>query len=161
MGTDRRQSFEEATGILKTEYAQPRREFLYETQVKADDSEVRVIVSGSPQQTNIRYFVPANNSLGQSWTRLDFDASSWGQGPTGIGYERSASGSYDSLIATDLIDEMNNRTSAYVRIPFQLESLEDVNDLTLRMKYDDGFIAYLNGTEVGAEVLVTVLPPMT
>ncbi|MCP4189550.1 MAG: hypothetical protein GY768_02860 [Planctomycetaceae bacterium] len=145
------QSFEEATEILKTEYAQPRREFLYQTQVMADDAEVRVIVSSDPQKTDLRYWVPRNNSLGNNWTRLDFNDSSWQQGPTGIGFEKSASGTYDPLIATDIVDEMSDRTSVFVRIPFQVESLEDLNDLTLRMKYDDGFIAYLNGTEVARE----------
>ena len=142
------QSFEEATDILKMDYAQPRREFLYQTQVMADDAKVRVIVSSNRQETNLRYWVPRNNSLGNNWTRLEFNDSSWQQGPTGIGFEKSASGTYDPLIATDIVDEMSDRTSVFVRIPFQLESLEDLNDLTLRMKYDDGFIAYLNGTEV-------------
>ena len=141
------QTFNEATDILKAEYAQPRREFLYLTQMVPDDSETRVIVSGEREETLIRYFIPRNNSLGSSWTGVNFNDSSWKTGPNGIGFERT-SGAYDDLIATNIRDEIEGLTSAYVRIPFELETLADVEQLTLRMKYDDGFIAYLNGTEV-------------
>ena len=39
-------------------------------------------------------------------------------------------------------------TSVLVRIPFEIEDLDSIRALTLRMKYDDGFVAYLNGVEV-------------
>ena len=36
----------------------------------------------------------------------------------------------------------------YIRIPFQIEEPSLIQSLRLRMKYDDGFIAYLNGQPV-------------
>ena len=141
------QTFQEANGILKNEYSTPRREFLYETQVAPDTSHLEVFVSGTPGDTLARYLVPSNNSLGTSWTALGFDDQSWKEGETGIGFEKSPPG-YDNLLRTDLSNEMDDRTSVYMRIPFQLDSLNGLDDLTLRVKYDDGFIAYLNGTEV-------------
>ncbi len=54
-----------------------------------------------------------------------------------------------SLIATDVQTQMLNRaSSAYVRIPFALTNPAVFTTLTLRMKYDDGFVAYLNGQEI-------------
>ena len=43
-----------------------------------------------------------------------------------------------------------SNSSVYIRMTFQLDgqSLSKITKLTLGMKYDDGFIAYLNGTEV-------------
>lgn len=41
-------------------------------------------------------------------------------------------------------------SSAYVRVPFTLASIPDADTLTLRVKYDDGFIAWLNGTQIAA-----------
>lgn len=41
-------------------------------------------------------------------------------------------------------------SSAYVRVPFSLSSVPDADSLTLRVKYDDGFIAWLNGTQIAA-----------
>ena len=38
--------------------------------------------------------------------------------------------------------------SAYVRIPFEVTDPADIDALILRMKYDDGFVAYVNGHEV-------------
>jgi hypothetical protein len=56
---------------------------------------------------------------------------------------------YDSLIQTDVDAEMSGvNSSAYIRIPFSVENPGDITTLTLRMKYDDGFVAYLNGVEV-------------
>ena len=54
------------------------------------------------------------------------------------------------LIATDMQTQMVGRaSSAYIRLPFHVADPAIFSSLTLRMKYDDGFVAYLNGTEVG------------
>ncbi len=62
-----------------------------------------------------------------------------------------ASGSFNSLIQTDLAAAMRNvNASALLRLPFVVvaEELPVFDQLTLRMKYDDGFAAYLNGVKV-------------
>ena len=41
-------------------------------------------------------------------------------------------------------------TSLYMRIPFDVTNPGELTGLVLKMKYDDGFIAYLNGTRVAA-----------
>jgi hypothetical protein len=38
--------------------------------------------------------------------------------------------------------------SVYIRIPFSATNTAFISSLTLRMKYDDAFVACLNGTEV-------------
>jgi hypothetical protein len=63
--------------------------------------------------------------------------------PTGGG------GSLRPLITTDVqADMLNRNSSAYIRLPFSVANPAAFSTLTLRMKYDDGFVAYLNGTEV-------------
>ncbi|MFM1767771.1 MAG: hypothetical protein RJA22_300 [Verrucomicrobiota bacterium] len=42
----------------------------------------------------------------------------------------------------------NVNASAYVRLAFDVENPAQFNALVLRLKYDDGFVAYLNGEEV-------------
>jgi len=80
-----------------------------------------------------------------------FDDSAWmvvaGE-PGGIGYERNSG--YENLLSLNLEELMyNNYTSFYVRIPFIVEDdLKNINSMSLRMRYDDGFVAYINGTEV-------------
>ncbi len=58
---------------------------------------------------------------------------------------------YDELIRGDLGAAMAGRNpSAFIRLPFELDASTISGDvqLLLRMRYDDGFIAYLNGIEV-------------
>ena len=56
---------------------------------------------------------------------------------------------YQGLIETNLQLEMfSQRSSAYARVPFSIGEADAVDTLTLHMHYDDGFVAYLNGTEV-------------
>jgi hypothetical protein len=59
-------------------------------------------------------------------------------------------GPFNGLIATDLRAQMQNvNASAYVRARFSYDPASlPVDRLTLRMKYDDGFVAYLNGAEI-------------
>ena len=67
--------------------------------------------------------------------------------PTGLGYENNPGDAinYTSLIATPL---PSGTATAYIRVKFNLASLDDIGRLKLRMKYDDGFAAYINGVPV-------------
>ena len=52
-------------------------------------------------------------------------------------------------IQTDVEETMYGQNgSAYVRIPFDVPAGTELDLLELRMRYDDGFVAYLNGQEV-------------
>ena len=68
--------------------------------------------------------------------------------PGGIGYERSTG--YQSLINIDLGQQMyGKQTTCYIRIPFALDrDPAQLDAVQLRVRYDDGFIAYINGIEV-------------
>ena len=98
------------------------------------------------------------NSLSiQEWTDVATppNAASWTTGTTGVGYEASPTSntSYSSLLGLDLQARMRNRsTTAYIRVPFTVDAqtLASARGLFLDMKYDDGFIAYLNGVRVTA-----------
>ncbi len=58
-------------------------------------------------------------------------------------------GSIGAQLGTDLVDAMRGTNpGAYTRIAFEVEDPADLSSLLLRMRYDDGFIAYLNGEEV-------------
>lgn len=99
------------------------------------------------------------SDIGSTWiSDLEFDDSGWShcQGsPGGIGYE--AGTGYAGLISLDVIEEMrsgtNPNTSCYIRIPFSVSAadLEEIGFLDLRIRYDDGFIAYLNGDKIAEQ----------
>ncbi|MBP7050479.1 MAG: lamin tail domain-containing protein [Phycisphaerae bacterium] len=78
-----------------------------------------------------------------------FDDSAWTRGTGGVGFERGTG--YEDYIQIDVESQMYNRNATcYVRIPFAVtdENLASLTGLTLSVRYDDGFIAYLNGTEI-------------
>ena len=55
-------------------------------------------------------------------------------------------------IATNVRSQMHGvNASAYIRIPFTVSDPSVIDQLTLRMRYDDGFVAYLNGREIARE----------
>ncbi len=84
---------------------------------------------------------------GNVWFTDAFDDSSWTAGTGGVGYE-AGSGSYPNYFDIDVQSEMfNGNTSCYIRIPFTADDAEYSN-MMLRIRYDDGFVAYLNGAEV-------------
>jgi hypothetical protein len=59
--------------------------------------------------------------------------------------------SLSNQFVTDVGGVMTNLNStAYLRIPFNLADVATINGLTLRLKYDDGFAAYLNGVLVAS-----------
>ena len=67
---------------------------------------------------------------------------------TGVGFERDTG--YENLLGTTGVDAamFGVNSSIYVRLPFTVPAGQTFATLKLRMKYDDGFVAYLNGTEV-------------
>ncbi|MBN1442793.1 MAG: chitobiase/beta-hexosaminidase C-terminal domain-containing protein, partial [Planctomycetes bacterium] len=106
-------------------------------------SAVTILASGAPA----RALVPADGSLGLAWIQPGFDDAGWIAGTTGVGYERTTG--FEELIGTDLLSAMDGaNASAYIRVRFDVSDPAEIDVLTLRMKYDDGFIAYLNGTEI-------------
>ncbi len=57
----------------------------------------------------------------------------------------------ESSITTDIRTAMHGvSSSAYVRVPFFVNDLSALDELTLKMRYDDGFVAYINGVPVAA-----------
>ncbi len=96
---------------------------------------------------SVRALVPADDSLADTWTDPSFDDATWTGGTTGVGYETETG--YEARIGHDVQAEMFGvNTSAYLRVPFDVDDLAAVDQLSLQMQYDDGFAAYLNGQEV-------------
>ena len=95
-----------------------------------------------------RALVPTNDSLETSWYRSTFDDSSWRSGNSGVGFEKSPGGSTDvtPYVGIDVADDMYGKNgTCYIRMPFNIADTPNFQKLVLRMLYDDGFVAYLNG----------------
>ncbi|MBN1852819.1 MAG: CotH kinase family protein, partial [Pirellulales bacterium] len=105
--------------------------------------------------TNLHYLIPTNGALGTSWTGAAFNDDSWMGAAgeflyAGIGYEDNPTNTinFTSLLETTVA---SGTTSLYTRFEFDVADPQAYNTLILRMMYDDGFIAYLNGIEVARD----------
>ncbi len=95
-----------------------------------------------------RAFVPTG-PISDAWRGGSaFDDSTWISGTGGVGYERQSG--YEQFFSIDLGSQMyGQNASCYIRIPFTVSGEPGAfNVMTLRMRYDDGFVAYLNGVEI-------------
>lgn len=104
-----------------------------------------------PRDATKRVLVPTGPVTGDWRSIRSFDDSSWllsSGAPGGLGFGRGAG--FEPYVTTNLTSRMLNvNSSCYVRIPFRFDGdKSQVTSLTLNMQYDDGFVAYLNGTEI-------------
>jgi hypothetical protein len=98
------------------------------------------------------YFVPVTDTVDDVWAEASFDAASRGfaVGKASLGYETSPDSR--TSFAAEIVTELPPRTHAvYARIEFPVDDASAVSDLVLRLKYDDAFVAYLNGLKVAEE----------
>lgn len=87
---------------------------------------------------NWRYLAAAEPPA--NWTEPDFDDSGWPEAPAGFGYG-------DDDDRTLLADMQGRYSRVYLRHTFAAAALLDDAELSLRIRYDDAFIAWLNGSE--------------
>ncbi len=76
-----------------------------------------------------------------NWNSRTYDDGAWSSGPAGFGYGDSD----DNTVLSDMED---GYLSLYIRRSFTVADPTGIHTLTLGAWYDDGFVAYLNGTEV-------------
>jgi hypothetical protein len=106
----------------------------------------------APEDSDKRVLVPVG-PVDDNWKGGgDFDDSAWLSctgSPGGVGFERTTG--FEDFISLDLIEQMySTNATFYMRVPFVIDvgDLADFGSMTLNVRYDDGFIAYLNGIEV-------------
>ncbi|MCF7973654.1 MAG: lamin tail domain-containing protein [Phycisphaerae bacterium] len=77
-----------------------------------------------------------------------FDDSGWAAGTGGVGYEWGTD--FVDYIGIDVMDDMFVMNSTcLIRIPFDLTTdPSQLESLILKIRYDDGFVAFVNGLEV-------------
>jgi len=82
------------------------------------------------------YYI-GDDQVPNSWNAQTFDATSWATGSGGFGY-----GDNDDNTTTA------QTTSIFIRKEFNISSISSITSAILHADYDDGFVAYLNGTEI-------------
>ena len=115
-------------------------------------------------ESDEKIVVVPTEDIGSAWqSDLVYDTAGWhtwdGE-PGAIGFD-SGDGAYVPLIGLDLEAEMDDiNATCYVRIPFNYSGdPAELVSMSLNVRYDDGFIAYLNGTEIRRENFNPDEPP--
>jgi len=136
---------------LETERGNPATKKRIETRVLVRNQTTESIGSTTllAEGTLGRYLVPSDGSVDGTWMNSNFNDSSWSTANTGIGYDENSTYLSHFGANGNLGANLNGEnTSFYLRIPFTITDLASIGQLTLRMKYDDGFVAFLNGQRV-------------
>jgi YVTN family beta-propeller protein len=96
--------------------------------------------------SEVKYTIPTNDSLGTSWREVGFDDSAWLVGKNAIGFE-SKVGLINNEIKTDIGEAMRGvGYSVYARYSFEIDNeSSNLHGIKLRVKFDDGYAAFLNG----------------
>lgn len=83
------------------------------------------------------------------WKDTGFNDASWMEGPSGFGYGDDD----DATVLEDMRQTASQPgyLSLFLRTTFDLPVLDAIDQLVLRVDFDDGFVAYLNGFEVARE----------
>ncbi len=129
----------------------------------AGQLEAPLLESGDPAQVLIPDAADDAN-FGTSWRGGDESAfavagglTSW-TNTTGMGVGFDTNGTLTTSINTDVETEMRGvNASAYLRAPFTVSNPLTVTGLTMPITYDDGFVAYLNGSEVARRCAPTTV----
>lgn len=103
----------------------------WETIIKANEQWSYFLGTTTPVATE-----PASN-----WRTLAFDDSGWAQGAGGIGYGDGDDGTTLDVSGIQVM-------SVFLRKKFTVVDKSKIESAILSVDYDDGFIAYLNGTEI-------------
>ena len=95
----------------------------------------------------VKVLVPSNNLLGDGWLVIDFQDEGWQSAQMGVGYDENTTYSNEFGANGNLGDALNGvNNSVYIRATFEINDPASITELILKMKYDDGFVAYLNDT---------------
>ncbi len=118
------------------------------------------------ERVAVTAYIPGVDEFSEpTWTQLNFDPSShplWSaaaiNGTTGVGFDKG--GDYLPWIGTDVSAMEDNSGSVLTRIAFTHDDSVAFERLQLQLRYDDAFVAYLNGLEIArSDNIRTQHPP--
>ena len=111
-----------------------------------DDDESSPLVG---PEAPARFLIPMVRDDVTGWTETGFDDALWKEGVSAFGYDRSGADLFGPLLGQDSSSDLYSReTSIFIRHAFRIPNPASIGQLLLKIRYNDGFVAYLNGLEV-------------
>jgi hypothetical protein len=145
----------EVTGVVQIDWHFSKRE------LTGINTTAKIFQNGTQRDT---ITVSTNDFVGSTKTTLSFNVSAGdlidftvepGADIVGDLCSLNATIFASTTVSNQFLSDVGNlmtniNSSAYLRLPFTVSSVQGLASLLLRLKYDDGFVAYLNGTPIGA-----------
>ncbi|MFB6320597.1 CotH kinase family protein [Saccharicrinis sp. FJH54] len=109
-----------------------------------------IVISASSQElirsgTEYKYFKGSQSpSTADDWIQLNFNDQTWDNGSSPFWYGDGSGG-------TILDDMQNNYSSFYLRTKIEVDSVTNIEDVSLFVNYDDGFNLFINSHLVLSE----------
>ena len=98
-----------------------------------------------PPRSTLFPYTTLFRSAKEKWTETNFKLTSdWRSGRSGFGFQKSGS-TLTGLIKTKI---RTSKRAIWLRKKFSIKNQDTLDYLILRIQFDDGFIAYLNGQKV-------------
>lgn len=115
------------------------------------------------QSTPIKAFAPVDTSLIPAWRTIGFNDAAWTSGTFGVGYMNSgANPNLSADLGVNLSAGMSGTgRHSYSRAAFTVADKSMVLSLRLRMNYDDGFVAWINGAPVANSAGISTTDPIS
>ena len=107
---------------------------------KADQGEVTTLI----EEGSIWKYLDNGTNQGSNWVEIDYNDDSWDDGYAELGY---GDGDEATIIEYGQ-DGQNKYITTYFRHSFNVNNADNIQNLTLRLKRDDGAVVYLNGNEI-------------
>lgn len=110
-----------------------------------EPSDDQVLVAAEQIWTYRKGLTEPPGSTG-AWRISGYDLSTgdWISAPMPIGYG-------ESFVRTQLADMRHGYSTLYLRTPFTVDDPRSIGQLILQARYDDGFVAWINGVPVHAQ----------
>lgn len=114
-------------------------------------AEYPLVIRTAPKRALVPSVANGGSALGDQWKggSEPFNDAAWSVANSGVGYDTDAT--YLPHFDLDFQSQMLGiNGTAYLRIPFNISGVDlaELNQLSLNVQFDDGFVAYLNGVEV-------------
>ena len=96
-----------------------------------------------------RPFVAPNAAVDDEWHKPEYTAPAgqgWLNTTTGVGWNTDGGSEYTPYIPNPI--PAFTQVSAYIRVPFNVTNKAALTSMLLEMRYDDGYVLWLNGREV-------------
>lgn len=134
------------TGVVLNEYGSASEDYPPQSADVSYGLVMEGAVTNAVTPTSVvRYQIPTDSGVDAVWMDPGFDDATWTTGTASLGYENSPA-DYQELIDTAVSPGID---SVYVRVPFTIEDAKTRLG-ELRLNYDDGFVAYVNGVRVAS-----------